>query len=360
MPRVDGDDVAGDLSPEPNGPPERLEPAAVCYYRSLGEFAGWLLQVYRRSTRGQARVFCPQWWKHPEAVARMDALWRAFEQLRQDPGTGMSVFWRDHADHHMTVLLDADGPFKGCEDGPLRPTPSTRSTSTSRPRCCSSATRRALPHAGASARTATAAAAQPGGRAQRPHNSPQALEARRSERMAGEHHEPDGIAEAIEELLRTGLLLGTRWPNARLRAREQALRDAARAASSTRAPSSDTSTPPDDRRSRSSRACSAAPGGTTRRPRTSAAPGRPRAPTSTRTPARARGVWTIADELRARHGLDAFEIDPAALGTRDRARTPHAAHPRGTGPLRPPSGPAARPTRHRQAAVCRRPAGEDL
>jgi hypothetical protein len=95
------------------------------YYQSLGEFAGWLLQVYRRSTRGQARVFCPQWWKHPEAVARMDALWRAFEQLRQDPGTGMSVWFRDHADHHMSVLLDADGPFKGCEDGhsdhPLEP-----------------------------------------------------------------------------------------------------------------------------------------------------------------------------------------------------------------------------------------------
>ena len=43
----------------------------------------------------------------------MDALWRTLEALRQDPGTGMSVFWRDHADHHMNVLLDADGPFKG-------------------------------------------------------------------------------------------------------------------------------------------------------------------------------------------------------------------------------------------------------
>ncbi len=26
----------------------------------------------------------------------------------------MSVWFRDHADHHMAVLLDADGPFKGC------------------------------------------------------------------------------------------------------------------------------------------------------------------------------------------------------------------------------------------------------
>ena len=108
-----------------NGHEWAAEPVLECYHRSLGAFAAWLLAVYRRSTRGPTRVFCPQWWKHPEAVARIDALWRAFEALRQDPGTGMSVFWRDHVDHHMTVLLDADGPFKGCQDGhcdhPLAP-----------------------------------------------------------------------------------------------------------------------------------------------------------------------------------------------------------------------------------------------
>jgi Domain of unknown function (DUF4913) len=120
VPAVDLGDVASDVSLGPqdgHGTPELPEAVSACYYQSLGEFAGWLLDVYRRSTRGQARVFCPEWWKHPEAVARMDALWRAFEQLRQDPGIGMSVFWRDHADHHMSVLLDADGPFKGCEEG---------------------------------------------------------------------------------------------------------------------------------------------------------------------------------------------------------------------------------------------------
>ena len=116
---VDAADVAGDVSlgRKDGTAASQREPEPECYYQSLGEFAGWLLDVYRRSTRGQARAFCSQWWKHPEAVARMDALWRAFEQLRQDPGTGMSVFWRDHADHHMSVLLDADGPFKGCEEG---------------------------------------------------------------------------------------------------------------------------------------------------------------------------------------------------------------------------------------------------
>jgi hypothetical protein len=27
----------------------------------------------------------------------------------------MSIWWREHADHHMGVLLSADGPFKGCK-----------------------------------------------------------------------------------------------------------------------------------------------------------------------------------------------------------------------------------------------------
>ena len=50
---VDGGDVASDVSPGPNGQPrepdaqaagEPAEPSAVCYYGSLGEFAGWLLR----------------------------------------------------------------------------------------------------------------------------------------------------------------------------------------------------------------------------------------------------------------------------------------------------------------------------
>ena len=37
-----------------------------------------------------------------------------WEFLRLDETIGMSVWWRDHADHCMSVLLSADGPFKGC------------------------------------------------------------------------------------------------------------------------------------------------------------------------------------------------------------------------------------------------------
>jgi hypothetical protein len=86
------------------------------YFPTLPEWIEeWLLPVYRRSDRGHEHLWCPEWWRHPEAVARLDALWRAWEHLRLDPATGMSVWFRDHADHHMTVLLSATGPFQGCD-----------------------------------------------------------------------------------------------------------------------------------------------------------------------------------------------------------------------------------------------------
>jgi hypothetical protein len=71
--------------------------------------------MYRRPLGGQHVTWGPEWWKHAEAIARLEALWRAWEHLRLDPATGVSVWFRDHADHHMTVLLSADGPFKGCK-----------------------------------------------------------------------------------------------------------------------------------------------------------------------------------------------------------------------------------------------------
>ncbi len=86
------------------------------YYLTVAEWVGeWLFPVYRRSVLGHERVWCPQWWKHAEAVARLESLWRAWESLRQDAATGLSSWFREHADHHMTILLDADGPFKGCD-----------------------------------------------------------------------------------------------------------------------------------------------------------------------------------------------------------------------------------------------------
>lgn len=90
------------------------EPAL--YFGSTDEFVReYLRHVYKRriSGNGTGRVWAARWWRYGEAVARLEALWRAWEHLRLDPSTGMSVWWRDHADHHMPVLFDPDGPFAG-------------------------------------------------------------------------------------------------------------------------------------------------------------------------------------------------------------------------------------------------------
>nr|WP_246168731.1 DUF4913 domain-containing protein [Arthrobacter luteolus] len=42
-------------------------------------------------------------------------MWRSWEHLRQDPSTGMSAWWRDHADHHMSALMDPQGPFNAAD-----------------------------------------------------------------------------------------------------------------------------------------------------------------------------------------------------------------------------------------------------
>jgi hypothetical protein len=73
---------------------------------------GFLAPVYRRevSPRGESR-WDPEWWRHPEAVARLEALHLAWEALRLEGATGMSVWWRDHADYHLAVLMGPTGPF---------------------------------------------------------------------------------------------------------------------------------------------------------------------------------------------------------------------------------------------------------
>jgi len=34
-----------------------------------------------------------------------------------DPSTGMSIWWRDHADHHIPILMHPNGPFSQAVDG---------------------------------------------------------------------------------------------------------------------------------------------------------------------------------------------------------------------------------------------------
>lgn len=101
-------------------------------FANLVEFVhGWLIPIYRRRVGdGRHRTWCPKWWLHPEAVVRLTALWRSFEEAHHSGApSDMSVWLRDHLDMHMPQLTAPDGPLKGCSvdtghsDNPLEPWP---------------------------------------------------------------------------------------------------------------------------------------------------------------------------------------------------------------------------------------------
>ena len=73
---------------------------------------------YTHSDKSTA-AWCPEWWKHPEAVERLWASFEAREQARQDAAAHMdalSDWWLMHWDRHAAILFDAKaGPFRKCD-----------------------------------------------------------------------------------------------------------------------------------------------------------------------------------------------------------------------------------------------------
>jgi hypothetical protein len=92
-------------------PASEIEPA---YPDSATWVVRWLCPNLEREIK-RTFEWCDQWWDHPEAVQRLEALWRAWEVLRLDGGTGMNTWWVDHADPQLAVLCNPDiGPFGHC------------------------------------------------------------------------------------------------------------------------------------------------------------------------------------------------------------------------------------------------------
>ncbi|MEU6824019.1 DUF4913 domain-containing protein [Streptomyces atriruber] len=91
------------------------ERRATLIFPSVEAFVtDYIAHIVQRRTDDRSHVWCPSWWTHGEAVARLTALWRAFEYLSGDPALGMSTWWLHHADPHLAVLLDPRGPFHAC------------------------------------------------------------------------------------------------------------------------------------------------------------------------------------------------------------------------------------------------------
>lgn len=84
-------------------------------YPDVESWVGQHLSPMVRRQLGGGLTWCSAWWRHAEAVSRLEAMWRAWESLRLEPALGMSVWWRDHADPQLAVLMSRDlGPFAAC------------------------------------------------------------------------------------------------------------------------------------------------------------------------------------------------------------------------------------------------------
>ncbi|MFD8415465.1 DUF4913 domain-containing protein [Streptomyces sp. NPDC059650] len=88
--------------------------------RALIEWVeGVLVPGYLGEPSADAR-WCHLWFEHPVAIARLHALWLAWQELT-DPATcgytGPSAWHRDHLDPCLRELRASTGPFAGCTKG---------------------------------------------------------------------------------------------------------------------------------------------------------------------------------------------------------------------------------------------------
>jgi hypothetical protein len=103
-------------------------------HQTLDEWVrDWYAVHYARSSGIR---WCAQWYEHPEAVARLHALWTAWEAAQRNPDTGMAHWYVHYADPMFHELVQQRGTFVSCDpDGhstpkPLKcdPDPSTANT----------------------------------------------------------------------------------------------------------------------------------------------------------------------------------------------------------------------------------------
>ncbi len=111
----EGDDDAEGWEDDEEGALDDEEPELL--YPDLNSWVtNFLSCIYERPTGSQKRTWCPQWWKHDEAVYRLQALWLSWEYTRVNDGPNGAATWLvNYADPIMNVLFDLEGPFEGCD-----------------------------------------------------------------------------------------------------------------------------------------------------------------------------------------------------------------------------------------------------
>jgi hypothetical protein len=116
---LEEEDPRDDVEEDPEGPVDgedglEDDDAPQPVFTSVEQFVTErFVPVFCRPEGGQFR-WCAEWWRHPEAVSRLQALWHSWEVMRLEPGTGMAIWYRDYLDTQLPVLLGDTGPFHEC------------------------------------------------------------------------------------------------------------------------------------------------------------------------------------------------------------------------------------------------------
>lgn len=90
-------------------------PTTTCYPDLDTWVRDYFAPLYARPIGGDFR-WCPQWRDHVEAVARLEAMWRAWEALRLDGATGMANWFTTVADPLVHQLTNRGGPLGQCQN----------------------------------------------------------------------------------------------------------------------------------------------------------------------------------------------------------------------------------------------------
>ncbi|GAA2105624.1 DUF4913 domain-containing protein [Streptomyces albiaxialis] len=126
-PSPDGEDTKekkGKGSGKPPAPPLILRLSPDEFDAELQQLDQWvryvLVPTYLNEITSYA-PWCSRWWEHPQAVARLHALWIAWQELTTPEAggwTGPSVWHRDHLDPCLAALRSPGGPLTACMTTP--------------------------------------------------------------------------------------------------------------------------------------------------------------------------------------------------------------------------------------------------
>ncbi|WP_331766012.1 DUF4913 domain-containing protein [Embleya sp. NBC_00896] len=101
--------ASGSVSNHHVFPPARVFPSLEAFV------SGYIAPIFPIDPSRDVHAWCPDWWRHPEAVVRLSAMWEAFEASgTEDPWAGLERWYRD-ADLHLAELRDpVSGTFSRC------------------------------------------------------------------------------------------------------------------------------------------------------------------------------------------------------------------------------------------------------